>query len=63
MHYMEYTVPYHVRDIHTDTLSHECVTTTFVDDLTLLVHYVIVLKETLTDTEVVFLNFLLCTLN
>ena len=38
-------------------------TATFVYDTTLVVHHVVVLQQTLTDTEVVFLNFLLCALN
>ena len=48
-----------VHDVHLDTLTHEGVATTLVDDLTLGVHHVIVLEEALTDTEVVFLDLLL----
>ena len=37
--------------------------TAFIDDGTLLVHYVIIFQQTLTDTEVVLLNLLLCALD
>ena len=58
-----YTIPKQVRDIHSYTLSHKGMTTAFIDDCTLLVHYVIILKQTLTDTEVIFLYLLLGTLD
>ena len=56
-------VPDDVGDIHTDTLTHQGVATLLVDHGTLLVHHIIVLDQTLTDTEVVLLNLLLGTLN
>ena len=57
------TVPNNVRDIHTDTLTHQSVTTLLIDNCTLLVHDIIIFQQTLTNTEVVFLNLLLCALN
>ena len=57
------TVPNNVRDIHTDTLTHQSMTTLFIDNRTLFIHYVIIFQQTLTDTEVVFFNLLLSTLN
>ena len=38
-------------------------TTLLIDHRTLLVHHIIVLQQALTDTEVVLLDLLLCTLN
>ena len=58
-----HTVPDDVGDIHADTFSHECVATLLVDDRTLLVHHIIVLNQTLSDTEVVLLHLLLGTLD
>ena len=58
---VNHTIPNHVGNVHTDSFTHEGMTTALVDDLSLLVHHVIVLKQTLTDTEVVFLDFLLGT--
>ena len=49
----------HIRDIHTDTLSHQGVTTLCVDEVTLLVHHIVVFDQALTDTEVILLHFLL----
>ena len=60
---VDHTVPDGVRDIHTDTFTHQGVTTLRIDNGTLLVHHVIVLQQALTDTEVVLLNLLLSTLN
>ena len=57
------TVPDDIRNIHTNTLTHQCVTTLLIDNRTLLVHDVIVFQQTLTDTEVVFFNLLLGTLD
>ena len=54
------TVPYHIHDIHTDALTHQCVAALGVDYGTLLVHHVVVFQQTFTDTEVVFLHLLLC---
>ena len=56
-------VPNNVGDIHADTLTHQGVTTLFIDNGTLTVHHVIILQEVLTDTEVVFLNLALGTLD
>ena len=56
---VHHTVPDDVGDIHADTFSHKGVTALLVDDGTLLVHHVVVLNQTLTDTEVVLLNLLL----
>ena len=53
----------HVRDVHADTLTHQGVTTFGVDEVTLLVHHIVVLDEALTDTEVVLLDLLLGALN
>ena len=58
-----HTVPYHVGDIHSDTLTHECVATLLIYYGTLLVHHVVVFEQTLTYTEVVFLHLLLCALD
>ena len=49
----------HVGDIDPDTLTHEGVTAFGVDEVTLLVHDIIVFDESFTDTEVVLLDFLL----
>ena len=57
------TVPNHVHDIHADTFAHQSVAAFGVDYCTLLVHHVVIFQQTLTDAEVVFLNFLLCTFN
>ena len=57
------TVPDHICDIHTDTFSHQRMTTFRVNYRTLLVHHVIVFQQTLTDTEVVFFHLLLSTLD
>ena len=56
-------VPYHIGNVHTDTLSHQGVTTLLVDDGTLFVHHIIVLQQTLTNAEMVLFNFLLCALD
>ena len=48
-----------IHDVHLDTLTHEGVAATLVDDLTLGVHHVVVLEETLADAEVVLLDLLL----
>ncbi len=55
------TVPDGVRDIHTNTFTHQRVTTLRINHGTLFVHHVIVLQQTLTDTEVVLFDFLLGT--
>ena len=60
---IHHAVPHHIRDIHTDALTHEGVTAFLIDDGTLLVHHVIVLQQTLTDTEIILLDLLLGTLN
>ena len=58
---VDHTVPDGVRDIHTDALTHQGVTALRIDYGTLLVHHIVVLQQTLTDAEVVLLNFLLGT--
>ena len=55
------TVPNHVDNIHTDTFSHQGMTAFRIYYGTLLVHHVIVFKQTLTNTEVVFFYLLLGT--
>ena len=55
------TIPDHVDNIHTDTFTHQSMTTLRVNYGTLLIHHIIVFKQTLTDTEVVFFHFLLGT--
>ena len=51
-----------IHHIHLDALTHQSMTATLIDDFTLGVHHVIVLEESLTDTEVILLDLLLCTL-
>ena len=60
---IEHAVPDDVGDVHTDTLAHQGVAALLVDHGTLLVHHVVVLREVLTDTEVVLLHLALCTLD
>ena len=60
---VHHTVPDDVRDIHTDTLTHQGVTALLINNGTLLVHHIIVLEQTLTDTEIVLLHLLLGTLD
>ena len=57
------TVPNEIGDIHADALSHKGVAAFLVDDCALLVHDIVILKETLTYAEVVLLYFLLRTLD
>ena len=63
LHDIDHAVPDHIGDIHADTLSHERMTATFVNHLTLLIHDVIVFEEALTDSEVVLLHLLLSALD
>ena len=60
---VQYAVPDDIGNIHTDTLTHEGVATLLVDNGTLTIHHVIILQEVFTDTEVVFLNLALSTLD
>ena len=53
----------HIRDIDTYTLTHEGVATLRIDQVTLLVHDIIVLDQAFTDTEVILLDLLLRALN
>ena len=53
------TVPNHVGDVHANALTHQSVTTLFVDYRTLFVHHVVVFEEVFTRTEAVFFDFLL----
>ena len=55
----DYAVPDDIADIHADALSHEGVAALLVDDGALLVHHVVILREALTDTEVILLHLLL----
>ena len=59
LHDMTHTIPYHVSDIHAETLTHESMTTLLIDYRTLLVHHIIILKQTLAHTEVILLHLLL----
>ena len=53
----------HIGDIHANTLTHKGMVTFCVDDITLLIHHVIVLNEAFTHAEVVFFHFLLRAFN
>ena len=55
------TVPDHIDDIHSDTLTHKGVAAFGVNHRTLFVHHIVIFQQTFTDTEVVFFYFLLCT--
>ena len=57
------SIPNDVRDVHTDTLTHQCVAPFLVNHGALFVHHVIVFQQMLTNTEVVFFHFLLCALD
>src|SRR5680860_148007 len=50
---------YHIGDIDLKTLALQGMTPSFVDDLTLCVHYIIIFQQTFTHAEVVFLYFFL----
>ena len=50
----------HVGDVHADAFAHQCVVALGVDEVTLLVHHVVVFNQAFADTEVVLLHFLLC---
>ena len=56
-------VPDNVGDVHADAFAHHGVASFLVNHGTLLVHHVVVFQQVLTNTEVVFLYLLLCTLN
>ena len=49
----------HIGDIDAYTLTHQGMLTLRVDEVSLLVHHIVVLDKALTDTEVVLLDFLL----
>ena len=53
----------HIGDIHTYALAHESVVAFRIDDITLLVHHIIILNEAFTNTKVILFYLLLCTLN
>ena len=57
------TVPNGVGDVHSDAFAQQGVASFLVNHGTLLVHHVVVFQQVLTNTEVVFLYLLLCTLN
>ena len=59
----DHTVPNDIGNIHSDTLTHQGVTALLIDDGALLIHYIIIFKQMLTNTEVVLFHLLLCTLN
>ena len=44
-------------------VAQKCVMALRIDQVTLLIHHIIILNQTFTDTEVVFLHFLLRTLD
>ena len=49
--------------IQRQSLAKQGITTTGINNFTLRIHYIIIFKQTLTNTEVVFLYFFLRTLN
>src|SRR5574344_831853 len=55
------SVPYDIGDIHTDTFTHQGVTTFLIDDGTLYVHHNIIFNQSFTNTEVILFHLLLCT--
>ena len=55
-------VPDNVGDVHAYAFAHQGVASFLVNHGTLLVHHVVVFEQVLTNTEVVFLYLLLCTL-
>ena len=57
------TIPYHVTDIHADTLTHKGVATLFVDDCALFVHHIVIFKQMLAHSEMVAFYLLLCAFN
>ena len=56
-------IPEHIVDVHADTFAKQGVMAARVDVCALLVHHVIILQKTFTDTEVVFFYSLLGILN
>ena len=58
--YVHDSIPDDIRYVHADAFTHKGVTALVIHHRTLLVHHIVVFQEALTDTEVVFLNFLLC---
>ena len=60
--YRQHAVPYRIGDIHANALTHQGVTALLVYHGTLLVHHIVILKQTLTYAEVILLHLLLCTL-
>ena len=57
------TIPNHIHDIHTDTLTHQGMTTFGINSHTLFVHHIIIFQQAFTNTEVIFFHFLLRTFN
>ena len=57
------SIYHHIHDVDFDSLSGNRVTSSGIDSLTLIVHHVIVLEQSLTDTEVVFLDLALSLLD
>ena len=60
---VHHAVPDDVGYVHADAFAHESVAAFLIDYGTLLVHHVVVFKQVLTYSEVVFLHFLLCALH
>ena len=60
---VDHAVPDDVGDVHADAFADEGVAALLVDHGALLVFHVVVFEQVLTDTEVVFLDFLLCALD
>ncbi len=58
--YVHDSIPDYVGYVHANALTHKGVAALVIHHSTLLVHHVVIFQEALTDTEVVFLNFLLC---
>ena len=58
-----HAVPYHVADIHAQSLTHQCMMTLLIDYGALFVHHIIILEQALAHSEVVLLHLLLCILN
>ena len=58
---MNHTIPNHVGNVHANTFTHQGMAATLIDDLTLLVHHIVIFEQTLTDAEIVLFHLLLGT--
>ena len=56
-------INHHIEDVDFDSLTGKRITSSRIDGLTLIIHDVIILEESLTDTEVVFLDLTLSLLD